>query len=107
MKTEKLRLLYLPCGSLADAKRIGRILVEEKLAACVNIVPRVHSIFREKQRVKSVVEALLLAKVPKQKQTAVTRRIQALHSYDVPCICFYEAESVNPDYLNWVHESLR
>jgi len=107
MKTDGLLLLYVPCGSLAEAKKIGRTLVDEKLAVCVNVVPCIYSIFRESQKTKSVSETLLLAKVLKRKKNAVQRRIQQLHSYVVPCICLYSAVHVNQAYLRWARQSSR
>ena len=79
------RIVLVTCGSRREARRIARALVEEKLAACVNIVGApVESIYRWKGRVETAREILLLVKTSRRHFRALDRRIRKLHSYDVP-----------------------
>ncbi len=98
---------YVVCADAAEARRMADVLVNEKLAACANIVTGVHSVFLWQSEVTSADEVLLLMKTLAEKIPAVERRIKSMHSYDVPCICFYAAQHVNPEYAEWVRESLR
>ncbi len=84
--------------------RIARSLVEESLAACVNVVPGVRSIYRWQGKVCDDAEVLLVAKVATAGVEALTRRIPELHPYEVPEVIHMEIRGGNEDYLKWVLE---
>ena len=105
--TDKIVVL-VTCGSAKEARRIARRLVEQRLAACVNIleVP-VRSIYRWKGNVESATERLLIIKSSRKRFAALQRAVQKLHSYDVPEIIALLIESGSHDYLSWIDESIR
>ena len=78
--------VYITCASLAEAEAIGRALVEERLAACVNVVPGMRSIYRWQGKVETAEETVLIAKTAGTRFAAVEARVKRLHSYTVPCI---------------------
>lgn len=90
-----------------QARELGRKIVEKKLAACVQIVPGLTSIYFWEGEVQSDSEYLLLIKTLEEKFDGLSEFIQANHSYDVPEIVAIPAERVSDDYLNWVREVTR
>jgi periplasmic divalent cation tolerance protein len=91
----------------ADAKRIARALVGERLAACVNIVPGVASIYEWKGKLHEDRELLLVIKSRAGRTAALTRRVKEIHPYEVPEIVQLPIVSGNPAYLRWVDEGTR
>ena len=87
------------------ARKIGRVLVEEKLAACVNILPGIESIYRWKGEVETSDEVLALIKTTIGKYHLLEQRIRALHSYEMPEIVAFRLHDGLPDYLNWLEQS--
>jgi periplasmic divalent cation tolerance protein len=95
-------IVEIMTGSLAEAERIGRLLVEERLASCVNFIPEVRSIYRWKGRVEEASETLLLVKTVEAVLPALTERVRGLHSYECPCVAALPIVGGNPDYLAWI-----
>jgi periplasmic divalent cation tolerance protein len=93
---------YITCKDVADARRFGRILVEEQLAACVNVLPGMESIYRWNGRIESSQEAVLIAKTRAETREALLERVLELHPYETPCVVFLPAAGGNPDYLDWI-----
>ena len=100
-----LRLVYITAGSAEEAATIGRALVEERLAACVNILPGMRSIYRWQGAIESADEAVLIAKTRSALVTALVARVRQLHSYDVPCAVVYDMTDGLPAYLDWIDVS--
>ena len=86
----------------AEAETLGRTLVGERLAACVNVVPSVRSIYRWEGEVQADDEALLVIKTTEARLGALTERVQALHSYDLPEVLALPAVGGSAAYLGWV-----
>jgi periplasmic divalent cation tolerance protein len=105
--TDKIVVL-VACDSAKGARRIARALVEQRLAACVNIleVP-VHSIFRWKEKVESAREFVLVIKSSRKRFAALEIGIKKLHSYEVPEIIALSIERGSRNYLAWLTESIR
>jgi periplasmic divalent cation tolerance protein len=105
--TDKIVVLAT-CGSVKEASRIARSLVERRLAACVNIleVP-VLSIYRWKGKIESAKESLLLIKSSRKRFTAVESAIKQLHSYKLPEIIALPIERGSRGYLTWLGKSIR
>jgi periplasmic divalent cation tolerance protein len=100
------RIVLTTAASEEEARKIARHLVERRLAACVNIVPRVTSIYRWKDKVEEATEWLLIVKTTGSAFNEVRTTIVDLHSYDVPeCICL-NVEDGFADYLQWIGESV-
>jgi periplasmic divalent cation tolerance protein len=101
------RLVLTTAGSHDEARRISHALVERRLAACVNIVPQVESVYRWQGNVEQAKEWLLLIKTTAGKFESVRDAIKDLHSYDLPeCICI-NIEDGSAHYLKWMTESVQ
>jgi periplasmic divalent cation tolerance protein len=91
----------------AEAERIAKKIVGEKLAACVNVVPSISSTYRWKGKIERSRETLLLIKTSGEKLDKLIKRIKELHSYEVPEIIALPIERGLPKYLKWLKGSLR
>jgi periplasmic divalent cation tolerance protein len=100
-------VVLVTCSSMAEAQRIARGVVEERLAACVNILPgAVHSIYRWKGKVESARERLLLIKTSRKRLAKLRTAVERLHSYDVPEFVALPIAAASPAYLAWIEECL-
>jgi periplasmic divalent cation tolerance protein len=103
--TDKI-LVLTTTGSEAEARTIAHALVEQKLAACVNIIPRIQSVFHWQGEIEESEEYLLLVKTTAEHFTKVRDAIKELHSYDLPeCIALPVSDGSEP-YLKWIESSL-
>ena len=100
-------MTLVACGNRLEARRIAAALVKERLAACVNVVPGVTSVYRWKGKVEASRETLLVIKSRAALSKRLEARVRALHSYSVPEIVTLPIVSGSPDYLRWVRESTR
>jgi periplasmic divalent cation tolerance protein len=100
------RIVLSTAGSEEEARKIARHLVENKIAACVNIVPGIESIYRWQGGVESGQEWLLLIKTSSERFTEVCDAIGELHSYDLPECVAVSIEDGSSEYLRWLTESL-
>ncbi|MGH7542462.1 MAG: divalent-cation tolerance protein CutA [Gemmatimonadota bacterium] len=92
------------CPDEGTARRIASALVDERLAACVNIVPDMTSIYRWEGVVETASECLLLVKTRRERLEALRRRLEELHPYDLPELVALAVEGGSPAYLTWVVE---
>lgn len=99
-------LILTTTASEAEAGRIAHALVEQRLAACVNIVPRIQSIYRWQGKAEQGEEYLLLIKSSLALQEKVRAAVRSLHSYEVPEFVVIRIESGSEEYLKWMTESL-
>jgi len=95
------------CPDLASAQRVAEALVDERLAACVQVLPGVHSTYRWHGNVERADEVLLLVKTTSDRLEALAERVRALHPYELPELLAVEAASGLPDYLDWVAAQTR
>ena len=95
-------IALITAGSFEEAERIAQSLVTELLAACVNIIPGVTSIYRWQGQVQRDQEWLLVAKTRREALDALIQRVQALHSYDVPEIIALPLAGGSEAYLRWL-----
>jgi periplasmic divalent cation tolerance protein len=103
--TEK-QIVLSTAGSEDEARNIASSLIERRLAACVNIVPGIESIYRWQNKIESSREWLLLIKTTAAQFQAVQAAIRELHSYDLPeCIAISISDG-SPEYLNWIGDSV-
>jgi len=96
--------VYAIFADADEADRIGRATVEERLAACVNLLGPVRSIYRWKNAVESAEEVAGIFKTSDRQREALIARIAALHSYDVPCIASWPIEQILASYAAWVED---
>ena len=97
--------VYAIFADAPEAERIGRQMIEERLAACVNILGPVRSIYRWKGKVESADEVAAIFKTTDDRADALITRIAALHSYDVPCIATWPIDKILGAYADWVDDS--
>jgi periplasmic divalent cation tolerance protein len=100
--------ILLALGTFPDtetARKISNELVTEKFAACANILPRVESIYRWKEKIENGNETLVIFKLSGDRQAAFQEKLRSLHPYEVPEIIFVSVVNGLPDYLRWVGES--
>lgn len=95
-------LCLCTCPDQASAERIARAVVEERLAACVNLLPGVVSVYRWQEEVTRGEEVLLLIKTTPAQLQPLTARIVALHPYELPEVVAFETAGGLPAYLEWV-----
>ena len=95
---------YVTTSDREEALRIGRKLVEERLAACVNVLDGMHSVYQWQGRVEESKECVLLVKSRAVLVDAVIQRIKQLHSYSCPCVAILPVSGGNPEYLDWIRE---
>jgi periplasmic divalent cation tolerance protein len=99
------RIVLSAVGSEQEAHKIAHILVKRRLAACVNILPHVQSIYRWKGEIESAQEWLLLIKTRADRFPAVRDAIGELHSYEVPECIVLEIEDGSLPYLQWLERA--
>lgn len=99
---DDLRVAYITCGDLSEAERIGRALVGERLAACVNILPGLRSMFWWQGRIEESPEIILIAKTNAHNADAVVARVRSLHRYTTPCVVFLPVVGGNAPFLDWL-----
>ena len=103
----KYRFVYITCSNQEEAAKIGKHIVQERLAACANIIPTMQSIYWWEGKVEEDQETVLVAKTSKKKFPELMEAVRELHSYDVPCIISLPIKKGNPAYLNWINSSLQ
>jgi len=101
------RIVLSTAGSEDEARKIAHHLVERQLAACVNIVPRIESIYSWQGKVESSAEWLLLIKTTAERFPAVRDAIRELHSYELPECIAISVEDGSAEYLQWIEDSLK
>jgi len=100
------QLIFCTCPTAEVAERLARSLVDESLAACVNILPGVRSVYRWQGEVEVAQEHLLLIKSPCSAYPAIEAAIKARHPYDVPEIVAIDIDRGAADYLKWIDSCL-
>ena len=96
-------LIISTADTMELAGKIASTLVREKIAACVNIVPGIRSIYRWKENVCDDSEWLLLIKSSDENFESIRSRIRQLHTYETPEVIAVPIAAGDPDYLNWLH----
>ena len=99
--------VYATFASDEEAKRIGRTVVEERLAACANILGPCHSIYRWQGEIEEAQEVAAIFKVAAAEAEALVGRLGELHSYEVPAATVWPIEAASEDYGLWVLENSR
>jgi periplasmic divalent cation tolerance protein len=97
--------VYAVFANAEEAGRIGRVAVEERLAACINILGPVGSIYRWQGAVETADEVAAIFKTSNAAVDALITRIAALHSYEVPCIASWPIDKILASYAAWVENS--
>jgi len=98
-------IVFVTVPDAETGARIGRALVEERLAACVNVLPGLRSIYAWQGKINDDAEALCLVKTRRELYEGLRERIQALHPYEVPEIIGLRPDAGNAPYLSWILQS--
>ena len=103
----KINLVYMTAGDMDEARAIGRDLVSGRLAACVNIIDNMNSIYRWEGEIQDDREVVIIAKTRETLVPDLIDRVKALHSYDCPCIVSLPIIDGNQAFLDWVAEETK
>lgn len=98
--------LYAAFADYDEAERISRLVVEERLAACANLLGPIHSVYRWQGSINSSSEVAVIFKTTDEQADALIARIAGLHSYDVPCIVTWPIDKISGSYADWVEENV-
>ena len=104
MRKSSYIVVFITTSSYEEARKIADALVDLKKAACVNIVPKVSSLFRWKGKIEDVEESLMVVKTRAELFPDVVSTVKSIHSYDVPEIIALPIVEGDPDYLTWLKE---
>ena len=100
-------IFFVTVPNLEEGKKIAKLLVENKYAACVNIVQNILSIYRWKGRIEDANEHLLLIKTAERNSMLLIEKINEIHSYDTPECIGVEIDKGSEKYLNWIDENIK
>jgi periplasmic divalent cation tolerance protein len=98
--------VYAIFANADEAERIGRAVIEEGLAACINILGPCRSIYRWHGAIESAEEVPAILKTTRDRADALITRIAGLHSYDVPCVAAWPIDKLLQSYAEWVEDSV-
>lgn len=98
-------VVFVTVPSEAEGVRIGRVLVEERLAACANITGQIRSIYRWQDAIEDEDEFLMILKTSQASLDALIARANELHSYDVPEVIAVPIQRGHPPYLDWIADN--
>ena len=100
--SEKLCWVYMTAGSIKEAKNIGRELIKKNLAACVNLLENMTSIYKWGEKLEEGQEVVMIAKTRKVLMPQLIEIVNSLHSYECPCILELPIQGGNPEFLSWI-----
>jgi periplasmic divalent cation tolerance protein len=106
-KMSNIKLGYITCKNTKEAKTIAATLLNKKLIACGNIVPKIKSIFKWKNKVVENSESILLVKTNNIKIKKIISLVSKIHSYENPCVVFIDLKDGNKKFISWVKKSLK
>ena len=103
--TDKI-VVFSTASSAEEAEKIARVLVEERLAACVNVLPGALSVYRWKGKIESSTECVLIIKSSRERFDRLRARLEKIHSYEVPEVVALAVVDGSSNYLNWLEAEL-
>ena len=103
----EITLVYMTAGDKAEAAEIGTALVESNLAACVNIIDPMKSIYRWEGKLQEDQETILIAKTTQDKTEALKEKVVSIHSYDCPCILTVPVSGCHAPFMNWITDQVK
>ena len=95
-------VVFMTAANIDEARRIAESLVNAKLAACVQILPAIESVYRWKGEIQRENEVLILAKTTGERFSDLEKEVRAMHSYETPEILAIEASKVSAPYREWL-----
>jgi periplasmic divalent cation tolerance protein len=106
MKETEIVFGYMTFPNRDEARRMGRVLVDRKLAACVNIIDGMESIYSWEGKVETAQEAILIAKTTRAASAELMTAVLEGHPYECPCVVWIPISGGNPAYLRWVENGV-
>ncbi len=103
----KIYFIYVTFGSLIEAKKLGKKLVKEKLAACTNIIPTIYSTYVWKNKTMIDKECSMIVKTSKSKVKAAIKFIVKKHSYECPAVSAIPIDFAHKDFQKWINEQTK
>ncbi len=99
-------IVYITTSGLIESKKIAKMLLKEKLAACINIIPTVESIYLWKGEIEEDSESIMVVKTGSELVENVIKRVEEVHSYEIPCILAITVNKGSKTYLEWMKREL-
>ena len=103
----EINMIYITAGSKDEAVMIGKALINARLAACVNIIENMYSMYIWDEKLQDANEIILIAKTTKERVPDLVEKVNALHSYKCPCIVSLPVSDGNPAFLKWVADEVQ
>jgi periplasmic divalent cation tolerance protein len=103
----KATFIYITAGSMDEAKKIGRALISKRLAACVNIIDNMHSMYWWEDEIQDDREVILIAKTKESVVPELIEKVKSMHSYDCPCIVSLPILDGNKAFLEWIAQQTK
>ena len=103
----KLNLVYITTKDKEEARKIGKELVESRLAACVNIVENMNSIYWWEGKIQDETEAVLMAKTKESLVPELIKRVKSMHSYSCPCIVALPIQDGYKPFIDWIQKETK
>jgi len=100
-------MVYITAESMEDAEIIGRNLVSRRLAACVNIIGNMKSIYQWQGKIESGNEVIIIAKTKNALVNELTEHVKNLHSYTCPCVVSLPIQDGNSDFIQWIRDETK
>ena len=100
-------VIFITVGSDGEAKKIANILLNQRKVACVNVLPKVRSLFWWQDKLDSAQESLLIVKTRASLLSEIVSMVREVHSYDVPEVIALPIIGGNPDYLEWIGKEVK
>ena len=99
-------IVYITTSGLIESKKIAKMLLEEKLAACINIIPTVESIYLWKGKIEEDSESIMVVKTRSELVENVIKKVEEVHSYEIPCVLEITVNKGSKTYLKWMKSEL-
>ena len=100
-------IVYITTSGVEESEKIGEILVRERLAGCVNIIPSIKSFYWWDDEIEEDEESILIVKTIEEKVKEIIKKVKSLHSYENPCIIHLPIKGGSEDYLKWLSGEIR
>ncbi len=99
-------IIYITTSGVSESNEIAKVLLQERLAACVNIVPSITSMYLWKGAIEEDNESLMIVKTKSELFEKIIIRVKEIHSYEIPCILKINVEMGSQSYLDWINSEL-
>ena len=103
----EINFIYMTVGSREEARKIGKQLVTDRLAACVNILDNMNSFYMWDGKIQDDTEVVMIAKTSSDRVGDLIEKVKSLHSYDCPCIVSFPITGGNQPFLDWIASEVK